>query len=455
MGLFTRNKKPPQTREIKIQAGIPEGGRDQIIIESMLTGYRLNFSIPGTINAYQTYDSQVYETYRKYNALSSFGNQQVRAVIDLRTAFISGEGVSVSCETERTAKWIEMFLTRNLLHGPNFMNAVKGSEMAGQALFVLGKSQWFDDSLFIKATRFPYNTKKPFKPIYKDPQLKDEVIDIMVKGENGWESTSYKNFIYVRTGGDDTNTEGPVTKVGTVLTDIENYDRAIKDMRRNNHVTARVTPVFETESAAEATSLKDRLNEIKWKIGEAFIGKAKFRYETPARGAHDNLTSELTSTIKTISAVTGIPVHWLGFVDLMSNRSTAESLYELIKNATILERQIWESALYVLIVKAQELYINAGGEDITELDYDFQIRLPLIDFNEFLNRVRGLQIAYTDRAISMDDYRNMLPGIDPVKTKRAVEREQKEDEKKLMSQPDKENVIEGAFGQSNQSQGEE
>lgn len=454
MALFTRKPKPI-VREIRIQGTLPEGSHDSIMIESLLTGVRYNISVPGTTNAYNTYDSQVTETYRKYNGLASFGGQQVRAVVDLRTAFVAGEGISISCEDERSAKWIESFLNRNLLQGPNFMNAVKGSELCGQVLFVLNKGAWLDDSLYIKAIRFPYNIKKPFKPVYKDNRLKDEVLDIMVKGEMGWESASFRNFIYIRTGGDDGSTEGPVTKTGTVLTDMENYDRAIKDMRRNNHIFARITPTWETESPSETKSLRDQLNEIKWKIGDAFIGKAKFDYKTPKSGAHDNLAIELASTIKTISAVTGVPVHWLGYVDLMSNRSTADSLYELIKNATILERQIWESSLYVLIVKAQELYIDSGGEELSKINYDFQVRLPLIDFNEFLNRVKGLQIAYMDGAISMDDYRNALPGIDPLKTKRALEREEEEEKDKVMNRGEtqNQNVIPGNFGEQSSQEG--
>lgn len=421
------------------------------MIESMLTGVRLTTSVPGTINAYNTYESQVTETYRKYNALSSFGNQQVRAVVDLRTAFIAGEGISISCEDEKTSDWIETFLDRNKMNGPNFINGVKGSEICGQALYVLNKDEWIDNTEYIKIIRFPYTIKEPFKPVFKNPRLKDEVIDILVKKEFGWESANLRNFIYIRTGGDDGNTEGPCTKVGTVLTDMENYDRAIKDMRRNNHIFARITPVWETESASEAKSLKAWLDAIKWKIGEAFLGKAKFHYETPETGAHENLATELSSTIKTISAVTGVPVHWLGYVDLMSNRSTAESLYELIKNGTILERQFWEDSLYEMIIRAQELYIDNGGSEISKMNYDFEVRLPLIDFNEFLNRVKGLQIAYMDEAISIDDYRNMLPGIDPLKTKRALEREEEEEKKKMMDQGNQnqqnQNIIPGNFGQ--------
>jgi hypothetical protein len=431
MRLFRRKKKTQEKRNlvktIKIQGSV-EGGYDSIMIESMLTGQRLNVSIPGTINAYATYDSQVTETYRKYNGFSSFGTQQLRACVDLRTAFIVGEGVSVSAKDEATANWIETFITKNVMSGINFINAVKGAEMTGQSLLLLRPMVGLDNNLYIKITRIPYRYQIPYRAVYKDPLIREEVIDVQIKKNGQWMSSGFKNFIYVRTGGDDSNSEGPVTKVGVVLTDIENYDRAVKDMRRNNHIFARITPVFEVETDSEATSLKTKLEGLKWKIGEVFIGKAKFKYETPERGAHENLNTELVATIKTISSVTGVPVHWLGYVDLMSNRSTAETLYEFIKNGTINERVEWEKSIYNMILKAQELYIDTGGKELPKLDPDFRVVLPLIDFGNFLERVRGLNLAYTDEAISIDDYRNAIPGIDPLKTARAIE-EEKENEK--------------------------
>jgi hypothetical protein len=117
----------------------------------------------------------------------------------------------------------------------------------------------------------------------------------------------------------------------------------------------------------------------------------------------------------------------------MSNRSTAETLYEMIKQHTVNERSIWESSLYDMIIKAQEMYIDSGGQEISNLDYNFEVKLPLIDFAGFLDRVKALNLAYTDEAISIDDYRNMLPGIDPYKTKRAIEKEKKSEKDNLMS----------------------
>lgn len=426
-----------------IQAAVPEGASYQTIIESMLTGNILNVSVPGTTTAYKNYDSQVAETYKKYNGHADYGNTQIRAIIDLRTAMIAGEGISVSCPNSKTAEWIDNFLTVNDLQGESFINLVKGSELAGQALIVFKSDiNPHTGELYTKTIRVPYLTTHPYKAIYTDPLLREEVDYIKVKKDGIWQRASIGRYVYVRTGGDDADTLGPTTRAGVILTDAENYDRASRDIRRLNHILARITPVFETSSPSETNATKQFLNNKKWKIGEVFIGQAKMSYATPGGGAHDNLIKELVTSIKTITAVTGVPVHWLGFVDLMSNRATAESLYELIKHATILERVTWQKSLYQLILYAQEQYIDSGGRGLL-LDPNFEVKLPLIDFSNFKEKVEAYSLAYSDQAISLDDYRSGLPGIDPLKTAEAIDAEEQQTINRLVKSGKLNNSLQG------------
>lgn len=434
--------KDIQASTIKeIQASL-EGQLSKVELESLLTGTVFTNSIPGTENYYKNYVSQVREVYKKYNGQADFGVAQTRAVVDLRTAMISGEGISIGTEDEQLAEWIDDFLTKNeIINGRELSNGIKGTEMAGQLIFNLkvekpdrDKDKEEEKSVFIRINRLGYNLEKPFRVRYKEGIYNNtDISHIEVKNKVSglWEKLSLENFIYIRTGGDDLNLYDPTTKVGVVLTDIENYDRCIKDMRQNNHILARITPYFETKTDNEAKTLRAKLAAIKWKIGQAIIGTAKFSYATPGTGAHDNLKTEMFATIKNISGTTGVPVHWLGHADLMSNRSTAETLYEVIKQHTIIERTIWEGALYNLILKAQELYIDNGGTDL-KFNKDFQVKIPLIDFAGFLKMIQALEIAYRDGAISKDDYMNLVPGIDPYKTKKAIAAEMEEEGMELL-----------------------
>jgi len=404
-----------------------EGSKDSVLLESLLTGQKLSTAIPGITNNYKDYESQVEEVYSKYNGYSDWGNQQTRALIDFRTAFIAGEGVSISAENPETAEWIERFIRDNKLNGSFFINSVQATEMAGQTIYQLSVKK--DDKVKIIVARIPYRSSDPYRPkmdVYSDVlkakfYKKDQMGDYKKLFE-------IKDSVGVVTGGDDLLGEyGPTTRVGVVLNDIENYDRAVKDIRRLNHVLARITPVIETSGEKETQSLSTQLSNARWTIGKMYIGTGKFRYEVPGSGAHENLKIELITSIKNISAVTGVPVHWLGYVDLMSNRSTADSLYEVIKNSTIAERTIHAEAMYKLILDAQQLYIDNGGDKLVKMDRDFEVNIPLLDFSGFLDRVRALSLAFNDGVISKFDYQSSLPGIDPLETNKELASEKEEE----------------------------
>ena len=409
-----------------------EGAKSDIDWESLLLATITSSSstVPGITNQYKSYPSQVSQTYLKYNGRVDFGCQPVRAIVDLRAAFILGEGISVSCEEPATRDWIDSFLKKNRLHGLKMLRAAQDGEMAGKAFFVLreGDGETPMPRVFRYSDYSPANMK--VLHTYTDSSLGA----VLMKKES--DADIYKpvpisgTLIYIRTGGDASNSYDTTTKVGIVLTDCENYDRSLKDMRRLNYVSARITPTWKTDSDKETKLVVNDIKNSRWKSGQAYVGTAEFEYKTPESGAHENLLSELAVSIKTIASVTGIPVHWLGWVDLMSNRSTAETLYEAIKVQTDMERTTWAEAWYDIIVKAQEMYIDTGGTDISVINTDFEVKIPIIDMNGFLDRVRALSIAYNDEVISTSTYQNFLPQVDPLTEadKIAKEKEQQEEE---------------------------
>lgn len=423
---------PKQTRKERkkrkrIQA-MSEGQKSAMNIENLLFASREASSIGGISNSYTTYESQVMECYSKYNSESSWGNQQFKAVADIRISFIAGEGVSVAAKNQKFVKWLEKFVKNNKAFGSMFFDSVIGAELTGKCLYTLRTSP----GAYPKIVRIPYSTNKPYSVVLSDSWDPSSIIDVVITIAGETRSLGLPNFVYIRTGGDDTEVNKTTTKVGAILNDAENYDRAAKDIRRLNHVLARITPTFETKDEAETNALIELLKKFRWKIGQAFIGTAKFKYETVGTGAIANLKDELSTTIKTISSITGVPVHWAGWTDLMSNRSTADSLYDTIGTATVRERTLFSEGIYDLIVKAQELYIDSGGTDISIVETDFEVRIPVIDFSKFLETVKALSIAYNDDVISRSDYQNMLPGIDPLATEKALKVEKREEEKQLI-----------------------
>jgi hypothetical protein len=426
MGIFSPRR--PRVRRIPIQA--TEGAKPLTYVEGLFEP-QTGSTIGGTANSYSTYSSQVTEQYRKYNGEAAFGNQQCRAVIDIRTSFISGDGPSINAENPKTREFIDEFVKVNRLFGSRFFDLVLGGEMTGKQLVFL-KRQIGE---MPKAIRVPWTPKEPWTVILSDKWDPESITGIMIKRDGVNVPLNISNFAYFRLGGDDYEVNKTTTRVGVVLNEFENYDRALKDLRLNNHVSARITPNLQTDSDEETEEAVATFKKSRWKIGKMRIGTGKFTYETPGMGAAENLRAEMAATLKTIAATTGIPVHWIGWADLMNNRATADSLYETINNATLRERNIYADGYRDLLIKAQEVYINSGGTMISAVDEDISVSIPVVDRSDFINLVRGLSIAFSDEAISMADYRSALPGIDPMETQRQVAAEKEAREKELVINP--------------------
>ncbi len=264
-----------------------------------------------------------------------------------------------------------------------------------------------------------------YKVNLRDNRDSDSIQSITIKKKEA-DETIKNNFEFINVGGDFSNIQETTTRSGLCLHAIDSYARAKNAMRKNNHLFGKITPFFSSENQSDVDKFKALAMSKSWKIGDAMAAmKGKLEMVVPAVGAMDNLKQEMIINAKTISFVTGIPIHWLGYVDLMSNRATAESLYETINNATIQERNIWSEAIFNLIIKSQKLAID-NGYIKGVIDYDFEVKIPLIPFYKMEALIRSLSLAYSDNAISIQDYRNALPGIDPYKTAQMMESELEE-----------------------------
>jgi hypothetical protein len=420
---FIRKKKLQAIEKSHKLLQAVEGARSNVILESLLTGTALNSS--GSENTYLTYASQTNNIYQKYNGTDSLGNWQTRAVIDTRTGFISGEGLSVICKDKKTSKFFDDFLTYNKLYGSRFINFVKQAEMEGRVLLYIRPKKEGKDEIRIKVYRHlsGYCGGRDYKVVYNDRNDPDDIKTIKIKTKDGGEEDLKETFIYVLTGGDGTNYNEPSTRTGLVLWQIESFDRSMNAMRKNNHLFGKVTPVFSSENPQDVSQFRSLAQSKDWKIGDVVAAlKGGLKFEVPDVGAMENLKAEQITCSKSIAATTGIPVHWFGNVDLMSNRATAETLYETINNATVLDRVIWQEKIYDLLIKVQEMAIDKGIYKGT-INRDFEVKIPLISFSKMFDHIKALSLAYADDAISIKTYRNHLPGVNPIKEEELIQDE--------------------------------
>jgi len=416
-------------RKLAIQAmSLGEGEKYDVELDSLLTGRRVSGGVSGTSNEYTTYSSQVLRTYKKYCGEDEYGNDQVRAVVDMRSAFISGEGVSINLGEDVRESHKELFdkiTLKNRLGSTRATDISNTTEMSGYAVLTMIPDN--SDELKIPLIGIVNGSgrgKNYYVPDLKHPLFPFEIKGISLIKDKKRVETKVSHPVYIRTGGYGCFDDYPTTKVGISLTECEDYDRALKDMRRLNHHCARITPTFECKNASEVKAVKTFLESNKWKIGDAFIGTAKFRYEVPSTGAHDGLLKEMTSNLKTIAGDTSLPVHWFGWVDQMSNRATAAELFQMVDNGTKSERGAIEDGLRQAYIEMQQIHIDSGGSLITEVTEDFEIKLPMMDLGKFESMIKAYSMLFGDGIISEGTYRNQVPGIDPIREKELIEKEE-------------------------------
>lgn len=417
----TLGKLTTKDATVKIQA-LTEGLSFDIEMESLLTGKVLS-DVPGTSNQYQTYSSQVINAYKKYNGNSEFGCAQVRTEADTRVAVIGGEGLSITpgkkC-TKQYQAFFKKFLNINGFDGIRFFDVVLQTEIEGFSLLRLVR---YGDTPVVLTPGTQFGKNK-FKPVLRDFDDTRTVQKIKVTPEKGDEYTIDKYFVYIRTGGVGCVTNDPTTRIGLSLQACDNYDMAQKDLRQLNYRMARITPWVKCAKDSDVKTTKDNFIKSNWKIGDMFIGTGEFGYASPKTDAISNLKEELAANAKTISALTGLPMHWLGHTDLMSNRATAEELYNLVNLATIKERTEIANGFKNLLVIMQEFYIdNIGGGEITTVCDDFEVTIPLMDLGRFKETMETWIGLFNNELVSSQTVLSKVPGIDSLEEQKRIKEE--------------------------------
>lgn len=411
-------------------------------MSNILRGYDVFGSSPGGLgftNGYLSYKSMVNELWRKCSGQGVWGNSYAATVVTFLKAFIIGQGAKFSYtgEDTQTKERFNAFINSFL----NFNN-----EPNGQFDYMIGcliKSGKVVLQLDEKEKRNRKNIRLKVHPYCSDNNyiirskndkeltiLSDIDDGFIVKGPNYDKplNSEQDNLVYGRIG-DSAGFNDTPYKPHYVLTDMENIDRASKDMRRLNYTAARVTPTFEVENEQEKNNVLNLIQSTGWKIGSIFAGTAQLKYETPNNtSAIEMMGKEITNAVKNVTAVTGVPVHYLGHADILSNRATAETLFDSIRLSTQSERNVLSDILYDVIMQAQKVYIDSQtGPLLDELIPDFEVDLTVLDFARFESMVKGLSLAKSDGVISKSTYRKHIPGVDPVAEAEQVETERFDD----------------------------
>jgi hypothetical protein len=407
----------------KIQA-ISEGTRD--VLTTGVTSSRGSSEVVDK-NNFKTYEAKVKGCYDFYDNTVDYGGEIFGSVADFRCSFIAGEGISFISANKAKTDFIRKFLDENKLSGSRLMLAVRMGEFEGKILWVLAPNKEKDKT--VKARLFSWYKNK--YTVVKANNDYDLVEKITYKKSEGGKDEEIKSgsFVYLRLGGAGLFSDDAPTKLGKILTQCENVSRAMYDLRNDTHLFQRIFPVFTTQTAQEGAAITRELDAMSWDIGTGYAGTAQVKLIEPTGAAADAILKEVTANMRFISSMSGVPIHWLAYPDLMSNRATAENLLEVVNAATRTERLILEEGVKELIDKACIMAVDAGY-DPKVLEGDCTVKIPLISLAALQQLIDVWSPLYDAGHISQFTFRNMLPGIDPDKEQKLIDKEKKDEMKK-------------------------
>ena len=403
-------------RAKKTIAALQEAGRD--ILNTAITG---TGTVEGEIdrNNYRSYAKQVQGIYDMYRGVKDYGVDLCRAVVETRVAFISGEGLSIYSDNDAAQDFINDFLDYNKLTGSRLVDITTIGELEGKVLLTLTGDE--------KERNINVGTISCFKNKYViyDEGRRATYCEPETNIEKDYDMD---RMVYIKLGGDPGDYNNTTNRLHCILTEIENFSRAKFDLRKNTHVFGKYMPYWRTDKdrPGDAAAIMNDLAGKNWAIGYGYAGSAEFSLVEPSGAAGKAIMEDVLLNLKCISTTTGIPIHWFAWVELMSNRSTAETLIEIISAATKKERLVWEESHKELIYKAMVMAVDYGFIKNEAMTKDFTVKLPLVSYAA-LQQITDVWIPLLQEGlVSRATILGMLPGINPSAELKQIEIEKEE-----------------------------
>lgn len=361
-------------------------------------------------NPYPTYDAQVRALSDKYEGKGEYGNHQVGAIIDVRSAFILGLGVNVA-EVDgaggdgREIDFINNFIRHNRLD-LLAQRWAREAEIEGKCLIRLRP-----DGDQVRAQWIPWSQHRYTVDAAPDDYATYRRVTYKVNGTGNPVVLPASQFAYQSFGGRTHNVNECPPRIGRVLRLCESLDRALMDWRRINNLFACPTPYFKMGAASEAEGFYQKLRKMNWKIGKFLCGTADFSMVGPDGAGVQSLENEIITIAKIISGATAVPVHFLGLPDLMSNRATADNLFELVVAGTTEPRLLWVALFTDLFRKALEMANETLKKGFKPRAVEAQV--PEASSAKLKELVDVWLPLYAEGVVSLEFLLGKIPDVDP------------------------------------------
>jgi len=417
-------------------------------------------------NAYPSYNQAVAEIDRKYNGTADWGVLETGNIIDLRAAFIIGDGINVTEKkgtkgadgAEKELEWVTRFLEYNDLDKEVAQEFAKEAEIEGKIALKLALEEAEapaegEDNYMVSVRFISWADKK--YTIKTNPQdyLDYQQLIWPATGKHTKETLEAKEFVYKKFGGRINKPNEAAPKIMKCLTQIENLDKALRDWRAINHIFAGPVLYAKCEDERAVEDAIAALADKNFKINKILAGTFELEFLALDIKGVESLADEIKDLIKMISGTTGMPVHFLGFAELMSNRATAENLMEMINAATTKERQTWIGAYEEVIKKAMIMHneaVNAQMSKGKQLDPNkIKVAIPTITQAHYDRLEKIFLPACLGGKLSDEAFLDMIPGFDvkaELERRKAQEESEFEKTKKENQDLKDEKFDKGMFG---------
>jgi len=388
-------------------------------------------------NTYNSYDAALSAINSKYTATAKWGVLQVGNIVDLRAAFIMGQGPEVVADpgAQRELDFVNALFEYNYLDKYAAQEFAKESELEGKILLRLG----FEKNDEMISVRFvSYLDKKYSIETAPNDYLDYKFATWTPDNETEPVKLNKPEFVYAKFGGRVYDPNAATAKTMKCLTQIDRLDKALFDLRKIDRLFASPTPHVECLEHTEAEQINDDVKELNWRIGKFFAHTGKFEFATPPMHGAETLIKEITLNSKIISGTTGVPVHFLGFPELLSNRSTSRDMVSGLAAATSRERETWKSVLEQTARKAMEMANEkmfgqmSDSRKLRPEKISIEISLETESAWEHLRDVM-IPLALADK-ISNELWLGMIPGVDIDAEKKRMAKVAEDREKSMQTE---------------------
>lgn len=280
---------------------------------------------------------------KMYKGEAKKGNQVVGSITDFHAALQGGLGLrhkdKGSDDPEKPSPEMEFwtdFLKVNGLDNQGIVDLAVCGELDGQILMRYEEDLTLDEGHGqVRAWVVPLIETRYAVVYDRYGQPVQAVLYPEGFGNKNEERVFDTSFSFVRFRGIKNGRYG-IARTIRVIVELEGLDDAIMDWRKINRIYASPTPIFKAKDVEGIKRIKAAILGMNWKVGKAFVmlNDDDFLLVGPPTASTDALEKEITRLAQVISGATNVPVHYLGYPELMSNRSVADSDMEPSLKAT-------------------------------------------------------------------------------------------------------------------------